>query len=163
VTGGPTAPSAIDSFSGRWRFLSNFFPAPFMYDGRLWPTSEHAFNAMKSLDMGEQNGVAAASTPAEAKRRGRQVRLRSDWDATVRYQVMREVLYAKFTANPGRVRALLSTGTARLVEGNTWHDQTWGDCRCGRPACAEPGQNHLGQMLMELRERLRRETPLKED
>jgi ribA/ribD-fused uncharacterized protein len=82
------------------------------------------------------------------------VDLRPGWDETVRFEVMAAVLRAKFGHHPGRVEALLSTGAAVLVEGNTWHDQTWGDCRCGRAACAERGANHLGRLLMELRNQL---------
>jgi predicted NAD-dependent protein-ADP-ribosyltransferase YbiA (DUF1768 family) len=79
------------------------------------------------------------------------VDLRPGWDETVRFEVMASVLRAKFTCRRERVAALLSTGNAELIEGNRWHDQTWGDCRCGRPACATPGANHLGRLLMELR------------
>lgn len=80
--------------------------------------------------------------------------LRPDWD-NIRYQVMEQVLWAKFTCHPGRIEALLSTEDALLVEGNHWHDQHWGCCMCGREKCAEPGQNHLGRLLMELRDELR--------
>lgn len=147
-------PPTIDSFRGRWAFLSNFHPAPMMWSGILYPTSEHAFNAGKTLDDEQRYWIADAPTPREAKRRGRTVELRQGWDERVRFEVMASVLEAKFGCHPGRVAALLSTGGAVLVEGNTWHDQVWGDCRCGRAACLPAGANHLGRLLMELRARL---------
>jgi ribA/ribD-fused uncharacterized protein len=99
--------------------------------------------------------TSRAPTPREAKRRGRQVQLRSEWDERARYEVMAQVLEAKFSARPERVEALLSTGDALLVEGNRWHDQHWGSCFCGRLSCAPPGQNRLGKMLMTLRDAYR--------
>lgn len=142
-------------FRGPHRFLSNYMPAPFYADGRLWKSSEHRFNALKSLDPAEQEWVASAPDPAEAKKRGNnrtgRITLRPEWDTRVRYDVMAETLHHKFSAHPGRVQALLNTGGALLVEGTAWHDQFWGTCFCGRPACAPPGQNHLGRSLMRLR------------
>lgn len=149
----PTQPP-IDSFSGQWRFLSNFFPAHLTLHGIDWPSSEHAFNGLKSLDQQDRLFVAAAPNPRVAKQRGQKVTLRPNWDTEARYQVMDEVLNAKFTANSRRISALLSTGSALLVEGNTWHDNHWGDCRCQRPSCAPLGENHLGRALMRLRYRL---------
>lgn len=146
----PTVP-AIDRFAGRWFFLSNFQPAVFDLEGIRWSSTEAAFNGLKTLDPEQRAWVAAAGSPAEAKRRGRRVTLRPRWDQDIRFRVMADVLEAKFTAHPARRDALLSTGTAELVEGTTWHDQTWGNCTCGRPACARPGLNHLGRLLMELR------------
>jgi ribA/ribD-fused uncharacterized protein len=151
VTATDTAP-AITAFRGQWAFLSNFHPAVLTWDGVTYPSSEHAFNAGKTTEPYLRAWIAAADTPKEAKRRGHQVRLRDRWDTEVRYQVMRDVLRAKFTADPRRVAALLSTGGAPLVEGTTWHDQHWGICTCARHK--GDGDNHLGRMLMELRTEL---------
>lgn len=146
-------------FRGPYRFLSNYMPAPFHdADSRLWASSEHRFNALKTLDPTEQEWVASAPDPAEAKKRGNnrtgRITLREGWDTRVRYDVMAETLHYKFTAHPGRTQALLNTGGALLVETTNWNDQTWGNCVCGRPSCAEPGQNHLGRSLMRLRSAL---------
>jgi ribA/ribD-fused uncharacterized protein len=146
-----TAPRAITQFRGAWAFLSNFHPAVLTWEGITYATSEHAFNAGKTLDSGIRREIAAARTPQQAKTMGRSVKLRPLWDASVRYQVMEDVLWAKFTCHPARIAALLGTGNAELVEGNIWHDQHWGDCSCGLPRCAQPGANHLGRLLMELR------------
>jgi ribA/ribD-fused uncharacterized protein len=147
------APTEIREFRGRWAFLSNFHRAELLWEGIQYPTSEHAFNAGKTLDLDARRDIARAPTPREAKRCGRQVQLRPLWDERIRYEVMAEVLHAKFSARPERGEALLSTGDAVLVEGNRWHDVTWGRCLCVRHGGA--GENRLGKMLMALRDAYR--------
>lgn len=147
----------INSFYGRWAFLSNFYPSPLTWEGITYPTAEHAYNAGKTTNRARRWALAEAADPTKARKLGRNLELRPGWEE-VRYEVMREVLRAKFTRNPQRVAALLSTGDAVLIEGQSvgdrWHDQHWGDCYCGRPKCAPPGANHLGWMLMGLRAEL---------
>jgi ribA/ribD-fused uncharacterized protein len=146
---------AIGRFAGPHRFFSNFYPSPFTLDDVLYPTNEHFFNAMKTEDLDARAYIAAAPTPAEAKRRGRSCQLRPNWDQTVRYGVMRVGLREKFS-DPELRRQLLDTGVQELVEGNDWHDTHWGVCHCARHAGA--GDNHLGRLLMELRAQLRHQS-----
>ena len=149
----PSPPAAgaddlIDAFRGDHAFLSNFYEHPVEVEGAVYPTAEHAFQAMKTLDPAERETVRAAATPAAAKRLGKKVTLRPDWD-TYRFDVMERVLRAKFgDAELGR--RLAETGDRYLVEGNTWRDTTWGAVR-GRDG-AWRGQNHLGKTLMRVRE-----------
>ncbi len=152
-------PDVIARFSGQHRFLSNFFPAMLVWEGFYWPTSEHAFNGGKTLDIETRIKILAAPTPTEAKRlggppsRGGIVQLRPRWDEEVRYQVMAEVLRAKFTCRVEREQKLLATGDAVLEEGNDWHDTHWGICYCSTHGGT--GENHLGRLLMELRAQMR--------
>ena len=142
----------IDSFRGEHYFLSNFYPAPVPFRGAVFPTSEHAFMAAKTSDPDAFHAILTAATPGDAKKLGRTVSLVADWD-TIRYEVMYDVLLSKFTHNADLRERLLATRGALLVEGNTWHDQTWGSCVC--PQHAEvPGDNALGVILMTLRLRL---------
>lgn len=142
----------IDSFRGEHYFLSNFYPTPVPFRGVVFPTSEHAFMASKTSEPDEFNAILNAPTPGDAKKLGRKVSLVPDWDA-IRYGVMYDVLLSKFTHNLSLRGDLLATRGALLVEGNTWHDQTWGSCVC--PQHAEvPGDNALGVILMTLRLRL---------
>lgn len=147
----------IDRFSGPYRFLSNFFPAPIRYpvddpDAPLYRTLEHAFQAAKSLDPDERARVRDVPSPGVAKAMGRRIGgRRPDW-GSARLEVMRELLRAKFSQEPLRSR-LLETGDAELVEGNVWHDQFWGSCRCARHAGTR-GLNLLGRLLMEIRDEL---------
>ena len=144
----------IDSFDQEFAFLSNFYPSPITHEGVEYPTVEHAFQAAKTLDQEERERVRAAATPGTAKRLGRKVALRNDWEQ-IKIDLMRRLLAEKFKDQKLR-SSLLATGRAMLVEGNTWHDNFWGDCRCQR--CGKrQGANMLGNLLMEVREMLKSE------
>ena len=142
-----SAPRRIDRFRGEHAFLSNFHRAPFRWRGRDWPTAEAAFAASKTLDERERERIRTAPSPGHAKRLGRRVKLRPDWER-IKDGVMRSLLEAKFAA-PALRDALLATGDAVLVEGNTWGDAYWGVCN-GR------GRNQLGRTLMRIRDDIRR-------
>lgn len=142
----------IDGFNDQFRWLSNYHPSTVTWEGTRYPTAEAAFAAGKTLDPAQRARIAAAPSPGAAKHLGRRATLRERWDELHRYHVMDQVLAAKFT-DPHLRDRLIDTGTALLIEANTWHDQHWGDCRC--PAHrATPGRNELGQALMRLRDRL---------
>ena len=144
----------IKFFEGKYAFLSNFYESPFEYEGVVYPTNEHFFQAMKTLDLEERKKIAAAKTPGKAKRLGRKVSLRPDWEE-VKVGVMSLGLSLKF-AIPELREALLATGDAELEEGNWWHDNIYGNCKCDR--CKEiEGKNMLGLILMKVREELKNE------
>lgn len=137
----------IDYFDEEYAFLSNFYDSPIEKDGITYPTNEHFFQAMKTLDEKERKAIAAAETPGKAKRMGRRVNLREDWEA-VKVDVMREGLLLKFTTYFELAQKLIATGDAMLVEGNWWNDTFWG-------VCNGVGCNTLGKLLMQLREELK--------
>jgi ribA/ribD-fused uncharacterized protein len=141
----------IDDFRGPAYFLSNFYRLPVRIGDNVYPTAEHAYQALKADDPAERAWVLASETPLIAKRRGRKVRVVSYW-GDVRLLFMEQVLEAKFS-QPRLADQLIATHPHKLVEGNTWHDQFWGDCHCGR--CPGQGENMLGVALMELRDKLR--------
>lgn len=141
---------AITSFYGMASFLSNFSNISVRWEGILFPTAEHAYQAAKTLDMDERQAIADIRTPGRAKRAGQKVTLRPGWDE-VRVEVMTEIVTAKFESLPIAMDKLVDTGDAELIEGNTWHDNFWGDCKCD--ACQDiEGQNHLGKILMAIRD-----------
>ena len=138
----------IDFFDGEYAFLSNFYNASCIFEEKLYPTVEHAFQAAKSLDHAERDWIAAAGSPGLAKRLGRRINLRPDWEK-VKFNVMEECLRSKF-ADSVLKQKLLATGDEELVEGNYWHDNTWGNCSCEK--CKDiVGRNMLGNILMKLR------------
>ena len=141
----------IDDFTGDYLFLSNFAMLPCEYEGLWYPSSEHAYQAAKSLIYKERKAISELKTPAESKHEGRRVKMRDDWEA-VKDGVMFSVLLDKFTRNKKVFLKLMATGDAELVEGNTWHDNYWGDCSCER-CCKKSGRNKLGQILMHIRNR----------
>ena len=137
----------IKTFRGQYDFLSNFYEAPVTWEGLTYTNSEAAFQAAKVLTDEERLPFTTLS-PAKAKRMGRQVSLRADWEA-VKTRVMEEVVRAKFTQNPDLAARLLATGDAQLIEGTTWGDKCWGvDLRTGQ------GENRLGRILMQVRAEL---------
>ncbi len=147
----------IDSFEGQYAFLSNFYDSPFVgnIDEIEYPTVEHYFQAQKSLSLQERKMIAAAPTPGKAKHFGRHVDLRPDWEFK-KLKVMKYALKRKFDTYPDLKQQLLATGDAILIEGNTWHDNFWGDCSC--PKCENiAGKNNLGKLLMMLRDEYREE------
>lgn len=135
----------VTSFDGRYKFLSNFYSAPTYYEGIHYPTSEHAYQAAKTLSYSEREEVRTARWPSAAKRLGRSVTLRPDWKE-VKVEIMKEIVLDKFTRNVDLMEKLVATRDAVLVEGNYWGDTFWGMCK-GK------GQNWLGKILMEIRAR----------
>ena len=141
----------IVEFDGDYAFLSNFYPSTIYHEGITYPTNEHFFQAMKTLDIDERKAIAAAETPGLAKRMGRNVKLRPDWEK-IKVDVMRLGLILKFT-DAELAEKLIATGDEELVEGNWWHDNTWGNCHCTE-CSRKGGRNLLGMLLMELRKEL---------
>ncbi len=138
----------IDNFRGEYFFLSNFFSAPVEWEGLTYLNSEAAFQAAKVLTTEERMEFVSLD-PSRAKRRGRQVKLRADWEQ-VKCGIMEEIVRGKFIQNEWLGKKLLATADAELIEGNTWGDIFWGvDLRNGK------GSNHLGRILMKIRAELR--------
>lgn len=139
----------INTFHGDHRFLSNFYPALVEYDGILYPTAEHAYQAQKVMSRSLQMRISCLNTPGQAKRYTRKLQIRSDWDS-VRVSVMKGILFEKFRNNPECRNLLFKTGSTELIEGNTWGDTFWG-------VFEGQGRNMLGQLLMNVRAELRKE------
>lgn len=137
----------IERFVGKHAFLSNFHPAPFVWFGIEWATAEHAFQASKTHDQRQRERIRAATTFGAAKRLGRRVDLRADWER-VKDDLMCSILVAKFGVSELR-DALLATGDAELIEGNTWGDTYW-------RICNSEGRNQLGRTLIRVRDDIRR-------
>lgn len=141
----------IDRFDGEYNFLSNFSDSPMKLNlGSLGTWSvlnvEEVFQAAKAVDDKDAIWVLQAGRPGMAKRRGRAIRKRDDWDE-IKIDVMRMYVTAKFVQNPDLAQKLLDTGDAILIEGNTWGDRFWGTVN-------GEGENWLGKILMEVRDGL---------
>lgn len=136
------------SVSDDYGELSNFAPYPITLKKKRWPTTEHYFQAQKFKDRALQEKVRKASTPMLAARLGRSRKnpLRRDWES-IKVDVMRAAVRAKFTQHPDLTALLLSTGDAVLVE-HTTNDAYWGDGGDGS------GRNMLGRILMQVRDEL---------
>ena len=132
-------------------FLSNFYPSPILLKGKMWPTSEHYYQAQKVPGTEIEEEMRMLGTPLEAFEMSRTPGFpqREDW-YEVRDDIMREAVYAKFTQHPDLKNQLLDTKDAVLVE-HSFRDNYWGDGGDGK------GKNVLGKILMEVRERLKGE------
>ncbi len=146
----------IDDFEGEYRFLSNFYKSPIEFDGITYPTVEHAYQAQKTLDNDLRLAVSELPTAGDAKRFGNTLKesgqLREDWEE-VKVLIMTELCGIKFQISYFK-KQLLLTGDAILIEGNTWHDNFWGDCVCKKCLNIE-GKNNLGIILMAIREKIK--------
>lgn len=134
----------IKEFKGQYYFLSNFYSVEVTYNGITYKNNESAFQAQKDP---QKAASFAHLESAQAKRKGRAVRLRHNWDK-IKEQIMYEICLAKFTQNENLKLKLLETGDAYLEEGNDWGDKEWG-------VVNGKGKNKLGKILMRVREELR--------
>lgn len=136
----------IGEFRGEHYFLSNFYNSKVSYEGITYLNNEAAFQSIKTLDPEERKKFAFLD-PSSAKRAGRKVSLRPDWE-DIKLNVMYEICKAKFSQNAELAQKLLDTGDEELVEGNNWGDRIWGKVN-------GIGANNLGKILMRVREELR--------
>jgi len=138
----------INSFTiaSGYDFLSNFYRSTIWVDRKSWPTVEHAYQAYKSLNEDERETIRKVSNPAEAKKLGRSVTLRDDWDS-VKFSLMKSFIQKKFES-PFLADLLIKTDDAELIHENSWNDRVWGVCRGS-------GENLLGKILMEVRDEIK--------
>ena len=132
-------------FRGVYACLSNMYPSPLKINGLYFSCAESAFQSFKTADPEIRKQFQFISGP-EAKRLGRKLELRSDWN-DIRLDVMKAVLEIKFKRYPEFMAALekAKRSYGELVEDNTWGDTFWGRCN-GK------GENHLGKLLQEVLE-----------
>lgn len=135
----------IDSFTGQYEFLSNFYPVDIYIEDQVYPTAEHAYQAVKCEDPADRESILVWKNPVDAKHAGRSVKLRRNWD-NIKVDVMYSILRQKFS-NSELAAMLKATGDEELVEGNEWNDRFWGVCRGA-------GCNMLGKLLMQIRDEL---------
>lgn len=138
----------IDKFDGPYSFLSNFFNSNFSLELTLWPTVEHWYQAHKSKSFTIQEMIRHQRSPYLAKKYGKKIELRHDWEE-VKLDIMYQGVKAKFDQNYTLRQMLVGTKNFELIEGNTWGDTFWG-------VCNGVGENHLGKILMRIREEYKR-------
>ena len=127
---------------GKYAWLSNFYVSPFEYLNKRWSTVEHAFQAQKTLCPLEAKRIQEVATPFEAKKLGRTIKLRTNWEC-IKNEIMFECLTAKYKINY-LAKLLIDTHPCNLIE-NSPFDYYWG---CGRNGT---GLNYLGKLLVKVR------------
>ena len=139
-------PDIITRFRGPFKFLSNLYPTPITYKGNAYCCLEAAYQAQKSLDPAIQERFANIRLPYKSRGMGQRIKtIRPDW-FDIRISIMEELLYIKFS-HPQLKEWLQCTGQSKIVECNTWGDTFWGIYN-------GVGENHLGTLLMKVRDTL---------
>jgi ribA/ribD-fused uncharacterized protein len=140
----------IESFMGKFRYLSNFHESPLRYGGREFRNSEAAYQSEKFLDPTLKDQFIGLNGK-DSKRLSVKLKefLRPDW-FDVNIFVMSEIVHAKFTQDGEICAWLVLTDEEELIEGNYWHDEFWGVCngKCRKGPHEPEGQNWLGKILM---------------
>ena len=131
----------ILGFKDEFRWLSNFTECKVEFDGDIYSSVEHAYQAAKTFDLAKRK-LIRESTAGKAKQIGKTIELVPDWEQ-IKLEVMRDLLMQKFSQEPFRSQ-LIATGDCFIEETNWWGDVFWGVC-CGK------GLNHLGRMIMDIR------------
>ena len=143
----------ISFFKGKYGFLSNFYPSEILYEGILYHSSEAAYQAAKTDDPNEKIKFTSYSA-SKSKEEGKPlVKDKKLWYPKS-LKIMEDILRIKFSHKSFK-QYLLDTRDSILIEGNTWHDNFFGSCICDK--CGNVGENHLGKLLMKIRDELRRD------
>jgi ribA/ribD-fused uncharacterized protein len=136
----------VSSFSGPFAFLSNSARTPIEVEGLRYPTVEHAYSSLQVADEAVAAQIRLIPTPSGSIERRRRIRAKPDW-VTQKIEVMAQLLAAKFAPGERAASQLIATGKATLRNEVWWDDSFWG-------VVNGAGENRLGRMLEELRNRL---------
>ena len=134
----------INEFRGKYFFASNFSDSKITLNDIEFENAEAAFHSFKDISRQKEFSNLDSSL---AKRKGRHVTLRKDWE-DIKDDIMYQVVKAKFSQNEDLLEKLLATENEELIEGNTWSDYYWG-------VCNGKGKNKLGKILMKVRDELK--------
>lgn len=137
----------IERFREDYFWLSNMSLVKIVVCGKVYPSLENAFQACKTIDLSERIQFESCK-PGKSKKLGRAVTLRPHWEH-IKLEVMHDLIKQKFS-KPNLKRMLLETGDRELIEGNYHNDKFWGYC-----LKTFQGENHLGKILMAIRDELR--------
>ena len=141
----------ILGFKGKHRWLSNFPDCPIEWDGVVYPSPENAYQAAKTNDPEERKWFLNVKS-AEAKKLGRKVTMRTNWDE-IKNDVMLDIQRKKYAQEPFQSE-LIATGDAYIEETNHWGDVYWG-------VCNGVGENVLGKLIMIVRDEVSNEAARK--
>lgn len=149
----------IDKFEGRYAFLSNIYPCKIEHQGITYPSVDYFNVAMKVNDQQLINGKyytpgdfrEMVSKIESVKKIDQLIKVRKDWDEN-KLKLMEFAINQKFK-NSSLTELLIATGDEILIDGNFHHDNFFGSCYCNK--CQNKGENHLGKILMKVREKIK--------
>ena len=144
----PLANDTAFFYPKEFYIFDNFTAFQVEFDGQLWPTSEHAFQAaqFKSSAPGVFQEILDAKSPHDAQKIAFQNKTKShpNWEET-KESVMKEILICKVEQHPYVLKKLLASGNREIIE-DSWRDSEWG---WGEN---KDGENKLGKLWMEIRD-----------
>ena len=140
---------SITNFRGEYRWLSNFHLVDIEWQGDVYRSSEHAYQAAKTDDPEERRKIREVATCDKARRLGQKVTMSRLWlekERLCKLATMKGIIRKKFE-DPVLREKLITTGRHHLIENAPWGDRFWG-------VCEGEGENHLGRILMDIRAKI---------
>ena len=130
------------------RWLSNMTYVNIEYNGKIYPSTENFYQAMKYKSELTRKLILTLE-PYEAKIYSKNNTMTNDKFEDVKLKIMLYAQRKKYSQEPFKSK-LLSTGDCLIEEGNWWGDKFWGvDIK------TREGENHLGKIIMQVREELK--------
>lgn len=148
-----TSGKIIGFYEREFFVFSNFSSFAVKWKGRLWPTSEHAYQASKFMDkypkIAEKiyKAMSAHDTKKLVEKYQDKALKRTDEE---KIKIMEDIVRHKLKQNPYAKRKLLQTKKLKIVEDSP-KDSFWGW------GPNRDGQNELGKIWMKLREQIKQE------
>ena len=136
----------IDNFNGYFEFLNNEFPTPVYYDGRIYKSVSHAFQAARSQEQHIREKIVRADTIMEMYEIAAKVEDPPDW-IKFRLKIMETLVRDKFRRNKELREKLRATENRNLV--NSYGDASTSNLFWG--IVEGKGQNQLGRILESVR------------
>lgn len=146
----------ITAFTGDYDFLSMDYPCRVVFDGLVYPSASHAFQASKTNDPNRREIIRNVLDGATARSLGSHLKPDYQWVSS-RLSILTTVLENKFFNNIDLAKRLLETGERYIAYAN------YTDRVLGCTPATYTGGNHLGIALMKIRSDIRTATERAKD
>jgi len=146
--------STISFYNVHSQKFSNFYPSPFIVAGKEYPTAEHYYQSKKFEETEKAEEIRLSKTIQEAHIIGTSYSSdfnHAKWEER-KESVYYDAVFQKFSQNPELLKELLETGDKKIVCID--EDTFWG-MRFDFEKDQMMGENKIGQILMQVREKLK--------
>jgi ribA/ribD-fused uncharacterized protein len=137
---------AVNFYTPLFYALNNFSAHAVVFEGTLYPTAEHAYQATKCTDPTGKDEIRQTRSPAQAKVCANETYKDAKdpgWEDK-KVVIMEKILRAKLAQHPEVMQTLQRSGHEDIVEDSP-SDYFWGEGADGS------GQNKLGKLWMKIR------------
>jgi len=146
-----TSGKIIGFYEREFYCFSNFSSFSVKWKGKLWPTSEHAYQASRFMESNPRvveiiNKARSADEAYKIAQKYLGIKF-VNYDKSIDSKNMESILRAKLKQNPYVMHKLLQTGRRKIVEDSP-KDSFWG---WGKD---KKGRNELGKIWMKLRDEI---------